>query len=66
MAIIGQIRTPNRKFISPRRYVARARGKDHVCEHGHFGCAAWEHGPCKDEILFALESEQNFLCVEHD
>ena len=22
-----------------------------ACEHGHFGCALWEDGPCMDEQL---------------
>jgi hypothetical protein len=23
---------------------------DWACPHGHHGCAAWENGPCSDEI----------------
>ncbi len=46
------ITTPTGKRISPRAYVARvSRLLDPPpCEHGHFGCAAWDDGPCTDEL----------------
>jgi len=24
--------------------------KERGCEHGHYGCALWEGGPCADEV----------------
>jgi hypothetical protein len=61
MAIKGKIRTPKGKFVTVKQYVALANRNDQPCEHGHFGCAAWEHGPCSDELLSALEGDENFF-----
>ncbi len=46
------IRTPKGKHISPAQYVARVyRMIDPpCCRHLHFGCAAWDRGPCSDEV----------------
>lgn len=44
-----------------REYLRLVRETDYQCEYGHFGCAAWEHGPCSDELtgLFNLyDSEE--------
>ena len=27
------------------------QGRDCPCEYGHRGCAAWDKGPCIDELL---------------
>ncbi len=47
------IPTPSGKKLSPRAYVDRvSRLKDPPpCKHGHFGCAAWDDGPCTDELF---------------
>lgn len=37
-----------------KRYAAlvgRLEVSEHACEHGHFGCAAWDGGPCLNEAL---------------
>ena len=31
------------------RYLNKKRQGDHECEHGHFGCAAEDDGPCGAE-----------------
>jgi len=36
-----------------RRYIGLIHDFDCPCEHGHFGCAAWENGPCSNEIAAA-------------
>ena len=65
--IRGKIRTPRGKFITVNQYVALAGRNDQPCEHGHFGCAAWNHGPCSDELLSAQESsDQHFITNERD
>jgi hypothetical protein len=54
------IKTPRGKWVTPRQYLALhatyiARGADGFeCSHGHFGCAAWERGPCENETRAAL------------
>lgn len=59
---IRTIKTPKGKFISPRWYLhlhtVRSDSdfaSENNCEHGHLGCAAWEAGPCFDEVLSAVE-----------
>jgi hypothetical protein len=44
--------------------MAFARGADFACEHCHFGCAAWEGGPCGDEVHAALHAgkPEGFEC----
>lgn len=55
------IRTPKGKRLSFKQYVAltearqSSRNGADVCEHGHFECAAWHHGPCSDEIRANIE-----------
>lgn len=57
------IRTPRGKSMTLRRYVAfqAMRFSSHAgaapCEYGHFDCAAWERGPCSDEIRAELGQE---------
>lgn len=43
------------KKMSERQYLALAyaamsRDRALPCKHGHFGCAAWEGGPCSNEM----------------
>jgi hypothetical protein len=42
-----------------RTYAARVsqRSMAEPCEHGHFGCALVEGGPCLDETLGEAEME---------
>jgi hypothetical protein len=48
--------TPRGNRITPAQYLAlvqsqRMRHKDaKPCAYGHFGCAAWNAGPCSAEI----------------
>lgn len=55
------IRTPKGKRMTPRQYLAlkaaqdgRETWIDYPCAEGHFGCAAWEHGPCSAELEIEL------------
>ncbi len=36
------------------KYVARWYHSE-PCEHGHFGCALWNGGPCESEIAAEFE-----------
>jgi len=52
------IRTPKGKRLSLAQYEALVDRNQQPCEHGHLGCAAWENGPCIDELLCRQEDEQ--------
>ena len=65
MSVIGKIRTPRGRRISVGSYVALANRNEQVCEHGHFSCAAWDHGPCSDELLSAIEADDAHLINEN-
>jgi len=56
------IKTPRGKLMSVPQYLsltmarsAATQGGGPACEHGHFDCAAWEGGPCADELLSLTE-----------
>lgn len=48
---IIKVRSRRGRLISARQYAGLANALDLPCEHAHFGCAAWEGGPCSDELL---------------
>lgn len=55
--------TPKGKKMSPGQYLAlhQARftreGTAPACKYGHFDCAAWEDGPCSDELRTQQEQK---------
>lgn len=56
-----RVRSPRGRLIPVRTYLALVRGQEirstaHPCEYAHYGCAAWDGGPCSDEIAGALEA----------
>lgn len=57
----GKLRTPKGKWLTAKQFVSLAQRNEMPCEHGHFGCSAWEHGPCSDELLTAMESDETVL-----
>ncbi len=54
-----RIQTPTGKHVTRRQYLARheALRDPPPCVYGHFDCAAWEGGPCSNEIAAELEAE---------
>lgn len=58
------IRTPRGRRMTVRQYLAlhaatsARNGWAPACEHGHFDCAAWDGGPCADELISNLEQEK--------
>jgi hypothetical protein len=46
-----------RQYLALHRAVVKRRGDGHPCEHTHFGCAAWEGGPCNAEVASTLPPE---------
>ena len=40
-------------------YADKVRDAEHAypCKHGHIDCAAWERGPCVDEVLLGMNEE---------
>lgn len=61
--IIGKFRTPKNKWITANQYLALARKNECSCIYGHIGDAAWDGGPCMDEILTLQESDEKFIAV---
>jgi hypothetical protein len=61
-AFAKHVRSPTRKvWLFPRdlgRYLGLVQRNDAPCEHGHLGCAAWEGGPCMDELLHTYRPEE--------
>ena len=53
-----KVRTPKGKLLTVEQYVALANRNEQPCEHGHLSCAAWEHGPCMDELLSQQEEQE--------
>jgi hypothetical protein len=56
-------RTPRGKNVTVAQYLASQRrlsyaDKASECEYGHDGCAAWDRGPCLNEILCEQEAEE--------
>jgi hypothetical protein len=39
--------------MSPQQYadMVATSSKAHPCKYGHLDCAAWDGGPCVDEVL---------------
>ena len=58
-----KILTPRKKRITVRQYLALRNCRfwspvgASPCEHGHYDCAAWEHGPCSQELAAAHDIE---------
>lgn len=61
MAATNKMRTPKGKYITAKQYLALAQRNDQPCEHGHFGCAAWDRGPCSDELQCMLDLDGDFF-----
>ena len=68
---MNRIRTPRGKYLTPRRYLAladaqntRSIGGGPSCALGHYGCAAWEGGPCSDELVHAYGLHECEHCGE--
>lgn len=50
-----------KRWIFPRdlsRYLGLVARNEQPCEHGHFGCAAWDGGPCHDELLHEYQPDE--------
>lgn len=45
-----RVTTPTGKRISFPVYFSQANRRNCHCEYGHFNCAAWDDGPCSDEM----------------
>jgi len=52
-----KIRTPRGRYLTIDQYVNLAARNEKVCQYGHFGCAAWDNGPCMDELLNLQDAE---------
>lgn len=61
MTTTRTIRTPAGGKISPRQYVERVCRLKFAepCEYGHFGCAAWDGGPCSDEQAHLIPPDED-------
>jgi hypothetical protein len=51
------LKTPKGKTITVGQYIALAERNGQPCEHEHLTCAAWDHGPCSDELASQQETE---------
>lgn len=43
--------------------VAKSEG-EFFCQYGHGGCAAWDNGPCMDELLTRAEATERAAAVK--
>jgi len=64
MAALNKIRTPKGRRITAKQYLNLANVNGLPCEHGHLSCAAWDGGPCTDELLSMLESGDDFVFTD--
>ena len=46
-----RIRGRRGHLLTVAQYAAFAQRNEMPCKHGHLGCAAWNKGPCTDELL---------------
>jgi hypothetical protein len=53
-----KIRTRRGRLLTLSQYVALVQANDQPCRHGHFSCAAWDGGPCIDELLAEQEARE--------
>ena len=52
-----KIRTPQGRYLTIDQYCNFVACNDKDCQYGHFSCAAWDNGPCMDELLSLQDSE---------
>jgi hypothetical protein len=54
-----RIRTPRGRYVTVGQYITLANRNECSCEYGHIGDAAWQGGPCMDELLSEQEAEES-------